>query len=496
MSPENREIVNGHKLFLRLEVPRLYNKGLTLRYLFDLSTLAQWHGPAVGVVRVEQELARRARQYLGDSVAFGLYHRSLGTFVVIDDEVAGDLIKGQVKVDLGVAPQSPDQPKALRKKLRAALLRSATAYHLSQILRGRGITREQVLEIQTREIGKRWRMPASTRDAMPLTQVSHYPARLDSDTWMISAGLDWQYKDLRALWNLKQLFGFSYCAVIYDLIPVRYPHLVVRGYDELLTDYFGELLWVADLTMCISNATREDWVRHAHEVGVDPKPSFVFPLGCDLPDTAAKQGVGLPSQLVGKRFVLYVSTIEPRKNHWTLYQAWEECVRTKQINPDRHRLVFVGRRGWATEDLLREISVNPATRESILVLHDLSDDQLAALYRNCAFTVFPSLYEGYGLPLAEALSYGKLCISSGAAALAEVGSDLVIKLDPRDTMAWSELIGRFVTSPSEVSEWESRVARLYQPTTWDAAANSFFSALKSRDVDRARNGSLTVPVPN
>src|SRR5450759_2114700 len=96
-------------------------------------------------------------------------------------------------------------------------------------------------------------------------------------------------------------------------------------------------------------------------------------------------------------------------------------MRTNQIDPNHDRLVFVGRHGWATDDLVREIETNPLTRETIVILHHASDALLALLYRSCAFVVFPSLYEGFGLPLAEALGYGKLCISSGAAALAEVG---------------------------------------------------------------------------
>jgi glycosyltransferase involved in cell wall biosynthesis len=462
-----------------------------LRYLFDLTTTAQWHGPAVGIVRVEQELARRARRYLGNDVAFCLYDRSAAAVLVIDDTVADDLIAGHVRVDFTVPPPPARQGRVdkARRRLRAALLRSATAYRIFQRLRGRSFTRKQILQFQAAEWLERESETTLTNtvaeqcpagDIVALTELPHYPARLDTDTKIISGGLDWQHKDLRALWALKQTYRFSYCAIIYDLIAIRFPHFVVPAYTERLTDYFGELLWLADQAMCISESTRQDWLQHARNVGARPVPSDVFPLGCDMLATSSQLTVELPSQLQGKRFALFVSTLEPRKNHRMLYEAWDECIRTKQIDPACDRLVFVGRRGWAIEDLLREIATNPLTRNTIVVLHEVSDRQLAMLYRSCAFALFPSMYEGFGLPLVEALNYGKLCVSSDAGALTEIGEDLVIRLDPRDTLAWSRKIGLLMSCPAECQVWEERIRQHYQPTTWDNAADSFFNAILGR----------------
>ena len=457
--------------------------GPFLRYLFDLTTTVQWVGPPVGIARVERELARRARRHLGEDVAFCLYDRSRAKVLVVDDAVVGDLIEGRVRVDFVVPQEVSGPPPAkgplenARRKARTTLLQNASAYHFFQRLRGRSFTREQILQIQALEFGKE--TSESTLELTPLAKLPHYPARLDADTRIISGGLDWQYKDLRALWALKQTYQFSYCAILYDLIPVRFPHFVVPGYVEMLTEYFGELLWLADQALCISEATRRDWLRQAYEVGAEPVPSTVFPLGCDLlAITAPGSEAELPPALQGKRFALYVSTIEPRKNHRVLYEAWDECIRTKQVDPAHDRLVFVGRRGWAVEDLLREIETNPLTQDTIVLLHDVSDVQLTMLYRACAFVLFPSLYEGFGLPLAEALSYGKLCVTTDAGALAEIGGDLVMRLDAKDTLAWSRAIGRFMTSPAEIEGWETRVRKTYRPTTWDDAANSFFGLLK------------------
>jgi glycosyltransferase involved in cell wall biosynthesis len=160
-----------------------------------------------------------------------------------------------------------------------------------------------------------------------------------------------------------------------------------------------------------------------------------------------------------------------------LYQAWEECIRTKQLDPEHNRLVIVGRRGWATGDFLHEVTTNPLTRDTIIILHDVSDEHLASLYQNCAFVLFPSMYEGYGLPLAEALGYAKPCVSSNAGALLEIGDDLVMRLDPKDTLAWSRTIRRLMSSSSELKAWEDRIRNHYRATTWDDAAAIFFNAI-------------------
>ncbi|HJU10333.1 MAG TPA: glycosyltransferase family 1 protein, partial [Candidatus Binataceae bacterium] len=413
----------------------------------------------------------------------------------IDDSVAGSIIDGRTRV---IFPETMETRKrSIRQYIRLAVMRNVTAYHFLQRARGRSFTRDEILQIKALELTnkKPWLAPGAGTAVNPrkaqivrLLNLPHGPALLDADTTIISGGFDW-YKNLRALWELKQARGFSYCAIVYDLIPVRCPHFVSPGYDKLLTDYFGELAWLADRVMCISQATRQEWLRHVHDIGGEPAATSTFPLGSDLSFRIKDASVDLPAALNGKHFALYVSTIEPRKNHYMLYWAWEECIRTKQLDPQRHRLVLVGRQGWAVGDLLHEIRTNPLTRDTILILHDVGDQQLAGLYRHCAFVLFPSMYEGFGLPLAEALGYGKPCLASNAGALAEIGGDLVMRLDPKDTLAWSRMISRLMSSPVELKSWGERISTTYRPITWDAAARCFFGALCEPECD-TRHGSM------
>src|ERR1043166_4805109 len=448
--------------------------GAVLRYLFDLTTSAHWGGPAVGITRVEEGLARHARQHLGDDLTFCVYDKYRNLILAIDDQTATNAIDG--KLQIKIEPPSGHGARyfgAARRRLRHVLMSNAAAYHAFQRLRGRSFTREEILKIRARELEA-----AAPRRAPSLPPMK--PVALDADTMLISGGLDWEHKNLRALWALKQQHGFQYCAIVYDLIPILFPHYLVPGYIELLTDYFGELYWLADRVMCISEATRKDWLRYCDETGGQVVPADVFLLGCDLRPLAQGATAELPMPLAGKRYALFVSTIEPRKNHRMLYEAWDDCVRQKLVDVERDRLVFVGRRGWAVEDFIRELSLNPATRDTIIVLNNVDDAQLNLIYRNSAFVVFPSHYEGFGLPVAEALGHGKPCISSDAGGLPEIGGDLVVRLGAKDTRAGTKAVAHYMRAPDELKAWSDRVAQQYQPIAWDTAARIFFARIREK----------------
>jgi glycosyltransferase involved in cell wall biosynthesis len=457
--------------------------GRNLHYFFDITTAARWGGgAAVGIVRVERELARRARQHLGDDLTFSVYDRARNLVIPITDAIAHDIIDGRIQVDFSPARQlsvqsSKRQVAAARQRLRRGAMANATAYNVFQRFRGRSFTREQILQLRTCELEKL--ESKKRRQSVPVGRLARGDARLDATVCIISGGLDWEFKDLKSLSALKTAIGFRYCTIVHDLIPILFPQFIVPDLLKTLPAYFADLTAFADFAICNSQSTRVDWLNYCAEHTARSIPSGVFPLGCDLePRSHGKAALSLPERLEGKRFALYVSTIEPRKNHRVLYQAWVSGVAAGKIDAERHRLVFVGRRGWSTGDLLGQISINPLTRDSIVILDDVSDELLRVLYRHCAFVLFPSFYEGYGLPLAEALSYDKLCISSNAGALPEIGGDLVPRLHPKDTVGWAHAISRFMNDAVESETMAARVQAQYRAVSWDESAQRFFSSLR------------------
>jgi len=112
----------------------------------------------------------------------------------------------------------------------------------------------------------------------------------------------------------------------------------------------------------------------------------------------------------------------------------------------------------------------------VVVRHGIEDDVLALFYANAAFCMFPSLYEGYGLPVVEAMQYGRPIIASNAGPVPELVDGLCPCLDPRDTAAWRDQIRAWIENPRAVATVADRL-KTYRPMTWDESASRFFAAI-------------------
>jgi glycosyltransferase involved in cell wall biosynthesis len=154
---------------------------------------------------------------------------------------------------------------------------------------------------------------------------------------------------------------------------------------------------------------------------------------------------GLPD-----RFVLYVGTIEPRKNLARLVDAFA-AARARGIP---HHLVCVGPYGWSSRDLSGRIE-RLGLRDSVHFTGYAKFDDLPAVYNLADFFVFPSLYEGFGLPVVEAMACGVPVITSNTSSLGEIAADAAHTIDPADTDALADAITRLATD----AEWRRELAR-------------------------------------
>ncbi len=128
-------------------------------------------------------------------------------------------------------------------------------------------------------------------------------------------------------------------------------------------------------------------------------------------------------------YLLYVGTLQPRKNILTLINAFAEL---KHIQPEL-QLIIVGKRGWLYERVFAEIE-QLGVEDSVFVSGFISDQQLAFLYQNAITLVLPSFYEGFGLPILEAMSFNCPVVSSFAASLPEIGGNACLYFDPNSSL--------------------------------------------------------------
>jgi glycosyltransferase involved in cell wall biosynthesis len=203
----------------------------------------------------------------------------------------------------------------------------------------------------------------------------------------------------------------------------------------------------------------------------------VCPLGANTAVRRSDRSGPLPAGLEAGRYALFVSTIEPRKGHEFLYRVWLRLI--ERTIPQKHafKLAFVGRAGWMTEDFVATVKADARLGGSIQFLDQVEDDQLERLYDNAAFCVYPSLYEGYGLPVVEAFSRGKALLASNGGSLAEVVGDLSPTLPPRDAAAWQSMLAEWITNPDARRPFEVAIRERFSHPDWEEASALFFGIL-------------------
>ncbi len=312
---------------------------------------------------------------------------------------------------------------------------------------------------------------AEAQEAGPLVKFSEHDV-------YISAGLDWDNKDFKRIYTLKSENGFRVVGFCYDLIPFYFPHLCVGDVSSFFSRYFTELSWCADGVVCISECSRRDYAEFVRRSGCNLPETKVVRLGSTV--THSSLEVSKPrfvsEKYTGSNFILFVSTIERRKNHEILYKAYVKLVERGISNLPK--LVFVGMRGWGVSDLFNDIMLDPRVKDLVVVLHDIDDSELAVLYQNCLFTVFPSLYEGWGLPVAEALGHKKYCLASGAGSIPEIAGGLLDYLDPWDVQAWADGIVALL-DPEYRETRERAIAEQYRADEWSVCVHGIFEFAKS-----------------
>jgi len=234
--------------------------------------------------------------------------------------------------------------------------------------------------------------------------------------------------------------GAKKIVTIHDLIPLRLPYTTTDDKTELLRRH-RRLAADADLIFTVSEFSKSDIVQL---LGVDPgkivvtcQPSRFAPLR--PPEMRERAKTLRRYGLEDKGFVLFVGAIEPKKNLGRLIKAYAEA----DVDVP---LVVAGPRGWMWQDEIGWVvdSKDPAVHKKIRFLNHVSLEDLRFIMSGAMALTFPSLYEGYGLPLVEAMGFGVPVLTARSSSLPEVCGDAALYVDPYDVRDIREKIERLV----------------------------------------------------
>jgi glycosyltransferase involved in cell wall biosynthesis len=252
---------------------------------------------------------------------------------------------------------------------------------------------------------------------------------------------------------------------IHDLTFKRFPELLQKETLVNLEYQMQRELAHADAVICVSESTRRDLLAF---YDIDPSRAVTILSGLAEPGSASQ--LPTPDSLP-KKYILFVSTIEPRKNLDVLLEAY---ARLRARGAYDGALVVVGRVGWKAESIVPRLHA-PGVHH----LDYVAAPQLASIYRNAELFVFPSIYEGFGFPLLEAMAYGVPSIAARSSSLPEIGGDATVYFDPHDSGALEAEIERVLSDAALRQRLaDAGVARAAK-FRWDVAAEKTLEVLRS-----------------
>ncbi len=313
------------------------------------------------------------------------------------------------------------------------------------------------------------------------------------DDVLLSTGTIYRRSDDAKIDAQLKLAGVRLGGYIHDYIPLTHPEFC----DRVLIEAFSKSVAVAllhyDFVLTVSEHVAKETLRLMQEasypsvpVRAVPEAHGIFEDSAEAPD----QWSSAIGALEGSEFVLCVGTLCTHKNQTLLIQIWRILLQEGFEPP---ALVLVGRRGHNANSILYTLSTSGNFDGRVHVFEGVTDSELATLYRNCLFTMFPSFVEGWGLPIGESLKYGKLCITSDAASMPEVGGDFALYIDPFNARGAANLVRQLLENRNELQRLEARIRSDFQPRTWDQHGAALIAAARELGRGSQPRESRTEP---
>lgn len=236
-------------------------------------------------------------------------------------------------------------------------------------------------------------------------------------------------------------------ATLHDALPISHPEWCNPRLRRAKNWLQRGATRKADHVIALSHFAIDELVSC---FGIDPHKVSVVPCGVDdgwmaTPDQAAVRAT-LARYELHEGYFLFVGTLQPRKNVDRIIDAWEALPATTRA---QHQLVLVGAAGWRCEDTVRRLTAARERGDNIVWLSAVTEQaELRHLYAGAGVFVFPSLYEGFGIPVAEAMGAGVPVVTSNSSSLPEVSCGAALEVDPLDVGAIAAAMQSLLDEPA------------------------------------------------
>ena len=291
---------------------------------------------------------------------------------------------------------------------------------------------------------------------------------------LLNLGSSWALPNyFLALRRVRASNEVTFVHFVHDCIPVIAPQHFVPELQRDFREWIMRILTHCDGLVANSNSTANDIQRVAQVLGEVPPAITVAPLDA-VPATGADRfrnshPANLPFLadvgLEDGNYVLFVGTIEPRKNHLLAFDAWERLIKERGAD-GTPPLVCVGGSGWKNAAIVARLQESENLRSKVTLLQGVADVELDQLYRGCRFSLYPSRYEGWGLPVTESLAKGKVPLVARVSSLPEAGGDFAEYFELDDGDELFAKLNRLIDDDAYLADKEAAIATGFRPRSW------------------------------
>lgn len=278
--------------------------------------------------------------------------------------------------------------------------------------------------------------------------------------------------------------GCRIVAHIYDIISITHPqYCEERGVYNFM-DYIAAHMKYADKIIVNAEATVRELENLSRQIGCPLPECEVVRLGADFRNKdviEAQVDISVVEVVKSKPYILMVGTLEPRKNHKLLLNAYENRLKNLGYN-----IIFAGYMGWNMEQFEERLKSHPDFGKGIYHFSNLSDSSVAYLYRYARFLAFCSYSEGFGLPIIEALQRGTPVLAADVPVLREVGGEFCVWFEQDNAEMLCDVVEAYTKDMMQYEKLKGKV-KLFKAANWDETLSGINACLEELQKNAASN---------